>query len=95
MRAQYDEAFKHCEALEERIEKALYTAEVCNRRERIFGQLVTDFSGIETVKGKFMPHNQLWSLASQYFVRINIWMLGEISELDGDTLPKEIIDSTK
>lgn len=42
-----------------------------------------------------MPHNQLWGLASQYFVRITNWMQGEIAELDGETLPREIIDSTK
>ena len=43
---QYDQAFRECEALEQRIETALDTAVVCNRRERLFGQLVTDYSSI-------------------------------------------------
>jgi hypothetical protein len=52
--------------------------------------LETDFSGIKIVKEKFDPFNKMWALATQYFSRIQLWMNGEIVELDGDALPKEI-----
>ena len=32
----------------------------------------------------------MWSLATQYFSRIQTWMNGEIEALDGEQLPKDI-----
>lgn len=56
----------------------------------MFGQSETDFGGIKIVKEKFEPFNKMWALATQYHARIGVWMNGEIAELDGDSLPKDI-----
>ena len=56
----------------------------------LFGQAETDFSGIKIIKESFEPYNKLWQLATQYYNRIGNWMNGEVAELDGEALPKEV-----
>ena len=40
------EAGKRTEHLDERIDETIHEANVCNRREKLFSQPVTDFSGL-------------------------------------------------
>ena len=42
------------------------------------------------MKEKFDPFNKMWSLATQYYSRVQVWMNGEIAELDGEALPREV-----
>ena len=84
------EAGRRTEKLEEKIQEAIHEAKICNHREFLFGQAETDFSGIKFIKEKFEPFNKLWQLATQYFNRIQGWMNGELVDLDGDALPKEV-----
>ena len=84
------EAGRRTEKLEERISDTIDEARTCNHREMLFGQAETDFSGIKIIKESFEPYNKLWQLATQYYNRIGNWMNGEVAELDGEALPKEV-----
>lgn len=56
----------------------------------LFGLAETDFSEIKSIKEEFEPFNRLWQLATQYHNRIQNWMNGEVADLDGEALPKEV-----
>ena len=64
------EAGKRSENLEEKIFQNIHETKLCNKREGLFGQHETDFSGIKTVKERFEPFNKLWTLATQYYSRV-------------------------
>lgn len=87
---QHLDASRKTEKLGDRIDETIKIANICNRREKLFGQPETDFSGIKIVQEKFEPFHRLWQLASQYYSNISNWMEGEIFHLDGDALPKTI-----
>ena len=46
---QHLEASRKTEKLGDRIDETIKIANICNRREKLFGQLETDFSGMKTV----------------------------------------------
>ena len=80
----YEEIYNKCEQTDNKLYVAQTTAEVCNRREILFGQAKSDFSNIKKIQKQFNPHLELWTLARDYFRNKSHWMEGPIADLDGE-----------
>lgn len=87
--------YKKCEETDRKLHQAQALADQCNSREGLLNQIKTDFSAIGKIQAEFNPHNELWSLASDYFRKKSIWLQGPIQELDGEELPKTIHEALR
>lgn len=87
LRTDYDDAVTKCDALYDKLERALETAEIANRREGLFSLKKTDFSEIDVFKEKFTPFNTLWCLARDYFYKSGHWLNGPLGDIDRDKIP--------
>ncbi len=83
---EYEDSVIKCDALLEKLDRALDIAEIANRREGLFKLRKTDFKDIDKLKGEFMPYNIMWNLARDYFYKIGTWMNGPLSEIDRDKI---------
>ena len=90
---EYEDAAVKCDALLEKIERALAIAEIANRREGLFKLRKTDFKEIEQLKSQFVPFNTMWNLARDYFYKIGTWMNGPLCDIDRDKITSEITDA--
>lgn len=84
--AEYEDSVVKCDALLEKIDRALAIAEISNRREGLFKLKKTDFKEIEQLKNQFMPYNTMWNLARDYFYKISTWMNGPLCDIDRDKI---------
>lgn len=90
---EYEDSVIKCDALLEKLDRALDIAEIANRREGLFKLRKTDFKDIEKLKNEFMPYNIMWNLARDYFYKIGTWMNGPLSEIDRDKITQEITEA--
>ena len=79
-----------CDTLMDRIDSAISTALVVNRREILYNQGTTDYSQLYELRKKFSPFNQLWNYSREYFYKQNLWVNGPIGDLDRDKMPADI-----
>jgi dynein heavy chain len=86
----YESAVAKCDTLFERIDTAIETAEVANRRENLFKLRLTDFREYGRLKHEFIPYNSMWNLAREYFYKINNWTDGNLGDIDRDQLTGEV-----
>ena len=93
--AQYEEYYKKADETDTKLFEVQNNADICNRREGLFGQIKSDFSSIKKILENFNPHLELWTLARDYFRNKSQWMEGPIADLDGEQLPRDIYDATK
>jgi len=91
----YEQIYKKCEETDNKLYDAQRISEICNRREALFGQAKSDFSSIRKLQDNFNPHLELWTLAKDYFRNKSQWMSGPIAELDGEQLPRDILEASK
>jgi hypothetical protein len=89
----YEDAVVKCDALLEKVERAIAEAEISNRREGLFKLKKTDWIEIDKLRAHFMPYNTMWNLAREYFFKISTWMGGPISDFDRDQITKEITEA--
>ena len=68
---------------------------MCNSREALFNLQRSDFSNIKKVHDQFRPHLDLWTLAREYFRKKSTWMEGPLTELDGEDVPRVILEANK
>lgn len=57
----YERAVNKCDSIYDKIEVAISTAAVVNRREALYNQSLTDYSKLQEIRKKFSPFNSLWS----------------------------------
>lgn len=86
----YERAVNKCDQIYDRLDSAIATSQVVNRREKIYNQPPTEYTKIHEIKRSFLPLNSLWNYARDYFYKINLWMNGPISDIDRDKMPNEI-----
>ena len=90
---EYEDSAMKCDQLYEKLENALHTAEIVNRREGLFKLKLSDFSEIHQLKAQFMPFNTMWNLSRDYFYKISNWMNGALCDMDRDKITTEITEA--
>jgi len=91
--AEFEDAAAKCFALYDKIERALYMAEVSNRREGLYKLKKTDYSEMEKLKAAFLPYNSMWMLAKDFKYNIISWRTGELIDFDREKITKEVTEA--
>lgn len=76
--------FRHTEEMSEKLRDAQERVALCNNRERIFGNPLTEFPQIKELTQKFEQHKTLWTIAYHESQDYPEWMDGPFRNLDPD-----------
>ena len=76
--------------LNDKLESVIEKSEVANRREGLFGMIISDFSEFKKIKTEFWPFNAMWNLAREYFYYHETWMNGVLGDIDREQLTSNV-----
>ena len=66
-----------------------------NTHEAIFGLEQTDYTQVGKIVKDFDPFNKMWGTADKWTKHKELWMSGPLTELDAESIEKEVNDDSK
>lgn len=78
--------------LGEKIQKAMDTAALINKRERLLKWKVTEYVELEKLQKQFQPYNRAWQLSND-FQMITQCMEGPLNSVNREQLTDDVLNS--